>query len=150
MSDAQTCPITGLRTILFATDGSTYSEAAMREAVSLSKTCNTKLYILTVSEVNPEYEALAPLLVEKADEDARSFLDDAQKCAEKENVSCETLIHRGEDPAHFIIEEAARIKADMIVMGKHGQRKGLTKLLMGSVTAKVLSHAHCKVLVVPA
>lgn len=149
MNTSQSCPITGLRNILLATDGSDYSEAAMREAVSLSKACSTKLYILTVIEMNPEYEALAPQIVEKAAEEAKSFLDDAKRCAEKENIACELLVHRGEDPAHFIVEEAKKIMADMIVMGKHGKRKGLTKLLMGSVTAKVLSHAPCKVLVVP-
>lgn len=39
-------------------------------------------------------------------------------------------------------------KVDIIVIGKHG-RKGLTKLLMGEVAAKVIGHAPCKVLVVP-
>ncbi|MBI5641633.1 MAG: universal stress protein [Nitrospirae bacterium] len=146
---ADTCPITGLKNIIVATDGSIYSEKALHEAINLAKSCGTMLYVMSVVEVNPEYEALAPLVVEKADEEARMFLDAAGKCAEREKVSCTTIVHRGEDPAHFILEEAERLKADMIVMGKHGKKKGLKKLLMGSVTAKVITHAHCKVLVVP-
>jgi len=145
----ETCPITGLKTILVATDGSEYSEKAFYEAINLAKSCNTKLYVMSVVEVNEEYEALAPQIVEKADEEARMFLDAAQKCAEREKISCNTIVHRGEDPAHFIIEEAEKLKADMIVMGKHGRTKALRKLFVGSVTAKVVSHAHCKVMIVP-
>jgi len=144
-----TCPLTGLRNVLVATDGSAYSEKALYEAISLAKACNTKLHVISVVEVNEEYEALAPQLVEKADEEARMFLDAAQKCAERESVSVNIIVHRGEDPAHFIIEEAEKLKADMIVMGKHGRRKGLLKLFIGSVTAKVISHANCKVMIVP-
>ncbi|GAB4482585.1 MAG: hypothetical protein OHK006_01370 [Thermodesulfovibrionales bacterium] len=145
----EACPISGLRTILVATDGSQYSEKAFQEAVNLAKSCGTKLYVMSVIESNPEYSALAPKLIEKAETDARQFLDAAKTCAEREKVSCETIAHEGEDPAHFIVEEAARLKADMIVMGKHGRKKGMKKLLIGSVTAKVITHAHCKVLVVP-
>ena len=145
----EACPITGLKNILVATDGSLHSEKALHEAINLSKSCGTKLHVMYIVEVNEEYEALAPQIVEKADEEARMFLDAAKNCAEREKVSVNIIVHRGEDPAHFIIEEAEKLKADMIVMGKHGRRKGLRKLFVGSVTAKVISHASCKVLVVP-
>lgn len=147
MSD--TCLITGLKNIFIAFDGSQSSEKALHEAINLAKSCGTKLHIMTVVEVNEEYEALAPKLVEKADNEAKTFLDAAKSCAEREKVSCSIIVHRGEDPAHFIVEEAERIKADMIVMGKHGRKKGLRKLFIGSVTAKVISHASCKVMIVP-
>ena len=145
----EACPITGLKNILVATDGSACSEKALFEAINLSKSCNTKLYVMSVVEVNEEYEALAPVIVEKADTETRIFLDTAKKCAERENVTCATIVHRGEDPSHFIIEEAEKLKADMIVMGKHGRTKTLRRLFIGSVAAKVVSHAHCKVLIVP-
>jgi len=145
----ETCPISGLRNILVATDGSLHSEKALHEAINLSKSCGTKLHVMYVVEVNEEYEALAPQIVEKADEEAKAFLDAAKNCAEREKVSVSIIVHRGEDPAHFIIEEAGKLKADMIVMGKHGRKKGLRKLFVGSVTAKVISHANCKVMVVP-
>jgi nucleotide-binding universal stress UspA family protein len=47
-----------------------------------------------------------------------------------------------------IVGEAVTENVDMIVMGTHG-RSGLKRLVMGSVTGKVLRHARCKVLVVP-
>lgn len=146
---SETCPITGLKNILIAIDGSPCSEKALLESINLAKSCGTKLHIMTVVEVNDEYEALAPQIVEKADKEAKAFLDAAKTCAEREKISCDIIVHRGEDPAHFIVEEADRLKADMIVMGKHGRKKVLRKLFIGSVTAKVVSHAGCKVMIVP-
>ena len=75
MSAAEACPITGLTKIILATDGSEYSERALREAVSLAKTCGTSLYAVTVIQMNAEYAALAPKAVEKAEVEARQFLD---------------------------------------------------------------------------
>jgi universal stress protein A len=46
-----------------------------------------------------------------------------------------------------IVEIAAQEKANLIVMGSHG-RTGLSRLLMGSVTERVIGHAPCPVLVV--
>ena len=46
-----------------------------------------------------------------------------------------------------ILETAESVGADLVVMGSHG-RRGLEKLVLGSVTAQVLSHAHLPVLVV--
>lgn len=51
------------------------------------------------------------------------------------------------DPRHALIEEARRIKADLIVVGSHG-RSGVAKILLGSVASHVVSHAPCSVLVV--
>lgn len=149
MTESQPCPISGMQRILFATDGSEYSEAALREAMSLAKTCGSTLYAICVVEVNPEYASIAPSVIEKEERDARELLDMVRQCAQKENVACETIVHEGEDPAHFIVEEAEKLPADMIVMGKHGRRKKLRKLLIGSVTERVLAHAPCKVLIIP-
>jgi nucleotide-binding universal stress UspA family protein len=149
MSAAEACPITGLTKILFATDGSDHSEKALTEAVSLAKTCGTKLYTVTVVEMNSEYAALAPKAVEKADLEAKAFLDAVKECTAKEQVQCETFVLHGDDAAAVIVEQAEKLGADMIVLGLHGKRKGLKKLLMGSVTGKVIGHAPCKVLVVP-
>jgi nucleotide-binding universal stress UspA family protein len=148
MSAAEACPITGLQRILVATDGSAFSESAMQEAVNLAKTCSSKLYAMSVIEVNPEYEALAPKAVEKSEIETKKVLDRAKEFAEQDGVQCETIVHRGEDPAKFIAEEAAKLDIDMIVMGKHG-RTGLEKVFMGSVTSKVIGYAPCNILIVP-
>jgi nucleotide-binding universal stress UspA family protein len=142
------CPITTLKTLLFATDGSEYSMAAMSQAFNLASACSTKIYALSVVEANPEYASLAPQLVEKASARAREILEGVKAAATKKGLNCETVVHTGEDPAQFVIEEATKVGADMIIMGKHGVKKGLKKFFMGSVTAKVINEAPCSVLVV--
>ncbi|RJQ49958.1 MAG: universal stress protein [Nitrospiraceae bacterium] len=147
MSAQQSCPITGLKAILLATDGSAYSEAALTESIHLSKACASKLYVVSVIEMNPEYEAMAPQIVEKAATETKQILDYTKECIEKEGIACEVIAHTGEEPADFIVEEAKKHGVNMIVMGMHG-RRGLKRLMMGSVTAKVLAHTPCSVLIV--
>ncbi len=57
-----------------------------------------------------------------------------------------TAIEQG-DPRFAIVEYAAQWKADLIVVGSHG-RKGLGRLLIGSVAEHVARHANCSVLIV--
>ena len=149
MSRADACPISGLTRILLATDGSEHSERALTEAVSLAKTCRTKFHAVTVVEMNSEYAALAPKAVDKAGLEAKAFLDAVKKCAAKEKVQVETDVLHGEDAAARIVRYAKKIEADMIVMGRHGSKRGLRKLVMGSVTSKVIGHTPCKILIVP-
>ncbi len=144
----ESCSIIGFEKLLLATDGSESAEAAIQEAIDIAKVCSSRLHILSVVEVNPEYEALAPNIVEKAENETKEHVDSVKKRAEKEGITCDTIVHQGEEPYRFIVEEAKKIKADMIVMGSHG-RTGLKRLMMGSVTSRVIGHAPCKVLVVP-
>lgn len=143
------CPITGLKKILLATDGSDYSEKALREAINLAKTCGTKLYVISVIEVNAEYAAMAPNVVEKLEKDTGELIRAVETCVRKEGIDAEIITHEGEEAWKYIVDEAKNRGVDMIIMGTHG-RTGLTRLLMGSVTQKVIGHAPCKVLVVPA
>ncbi|MGD0883393.1 MAG: universal stress protein [Thermodesulfovibrionales bacterium] len=147
MGEKRCCPVTAPKKILLAKDSSEYSEAALREALNLAKACSTRLYVISVVEINPEYETLAPQLVKKAEEDAEHLLESVKDCVETEGIECEIMVHEGEEPDQFIVEEAEKKQGDMIVMGRHG-RKGLRRLLMGSVTAKVIGQTPCSVLVV--
>jgi len=142
------CQAISLERLLLCTDGSEFSDGAIREAISIAKRCNSKLYVISVVEVNPELEAYAPKLVEKIERETREHLENIKKRAENEGVTCETIAHEGEEPYRYIVEEASRLKADLIVMGRHG-RTGLGRLMMGSVTARVVGHAGCNVLIVP-
>lgn len=146
--NGQTCPTKKIENLLLSTDGSEFSEGAVREAINLAKTCSSRLFALSVVETNPEYETLAPQLVEKEIEKARAYLEAVRERAAKENVNCEIVIHQGEDSYRYIVDEAAKRHAEMIIMGRRG-RTGLKRLMMGSVTAKVIGHAPCNVLVVP-
>lgn len=145
---AQICPAAKLARLVLPTDGSEFSEGAVREAINLAKTCSSKLIAVSVIEINPEYEAIAPQLVEKEEKEAKEHLESVKARALKEGVDCEIIAHQGEEPYRYIVEEAERNKADMIVMGRRG-RTGLKRLMMGSETARTIGHAPCNVLVVP-
>lgn len=147
MSDITICPIKEHGRILVATDGSDFSKAAVCQAINLAKICSSKIYAISVVEVNQEFESLAPDLVEKIEDETRKHLESVKARITKEGIECETIVHQGEEPYEFIVSEAEKNKVDIIVMGSHG-RTGLKRLLMGSVTSRVIGHAPCSVLVV--
>lgn len=142
------CPTAKLERLVLPIDGSEFSEGAVREAINLAKRCSSKLIAIAVIETNPEYETIAPQLIEKAEKEAREHLESVKARALKEGVDCEIIAHQGEEPYRYIVEEAEKNKADMIIMGRRG-RRGLKRLMMGSVTARTIGHAQCNVLVVP-
>jgi nucleotide-binding universal stress UspA family protein len=145
---AEICPAARVEKILLSTDGSEYSEGAIREAIRLAKKCSSRLTVISVIETNPEFDTLAPQLMEKMEKDAREKLVAVQARAKQEGVDCDIVIREGEDSYKAIVDEAVKNKSDMIVMGRRG-RTGLKRLMMGSVTARVIGHAPGNVLVVP-
>jgi nucleotide-binding universal stress UspA family protein len=148
MSAYQVCPTARLEKLLVPTDGSEFSESAIKEALTFAKACSSKIYALSVIEVNPEFEALAPGFVERAKKTASEHLESIKSKASNEDIDCEILIREGEEPYKYIVEEAKKNKIEMIIMGRHG-RTGLKRLMIGSVTAKVIGHMPCNVLIVP-
>ncbi len=142
------CPVAKMEKLLVATDGSIFSESAIREAINLARTCSSKLIAISVVKTSPEFEDLVPQVSEKAEKEMREHLESVKSRASKEGVDCEIVIHRGEEPFQNIVNDAAKNQFDMIIIGTHG-RTGLKKLMMGSVTARVIGHAPCNVLVVP-
>ncbi|HUJ19295.1 MAG TPA: universal stress protein [Nitrospirota bacterium] len=125
-----------------------YSEGAAREAINLSRKCRSKLVILSVVDANPELDALAPQISEKQERAARQNLDALLDHARKQGVEASTVVNRGEESYKYIVEEAVKNNSTLIVMGRRG-RAGLKRLMMESVTARVIGHAPCNVLVVP-
>ena len=148
MDCAQFCPVGKLEKLLLATDRSQFSEGAIREAISFAKVCSSRLYAITVLETNPEYETIGSNVFEKEETEATSHLESIRERTTKAGVTCETILHESMDAAQAIVDEATEKKVDMIVIGRRG-RKGVAKALMGEIAAKVITHAPCKVLVVP-
>lgn len=134
--------------LLISTDGSEYSEGAVREAIRLAKKTGSELAVISVVDTNPEFDAIAPQIVEKAEKAARGHVETVQARAKKEGIGCEAVVRQGDDSHKYIVEEAGKRKSSMIVMGRRG-RTGLARLMMGSVTARVIGHSPCNVLVVP-
>jgi len=134
--------------ILLATDCSTFSSGAEREAINLAKRFNSELYILSVIETNPEFAALAPGILEKIEEKTRNLLNELRQRAETEGIKSEIIIREGDEPHKLIIDEARKRMCEIIIMGRRG-RTGITRLLMGSVTARTVGHSPTNILIVP-
>jgi len=140
--------ISDVKTILLATDGSAYSEGAVQEAIFFAHACGVKLHVLLCLSDNPEFMTEGQAQSEQMEMAARRHLEWVENAAGKEGVEVVTTVRRSGKPHEAILEEAARLQADLVVMGRRGL-SGVKKLLLGSVTAKVLSEADAKVLVVP-
>ncbi len=138
--------IVGWRTIVLATDGSKYSDAAADRAISFAKSYGGVLKVLSVVDVPTEFYAEAPQAVEGLVRQAKDYVAEIKKKAEDAGVTADTFV--GEAEAYQAINNLAQEeKADIIILGSHG-RTGLRRLLMGSVTEKVIGHSECPVLVV--
>jgi nucleotide-binding universal stress UspA family protein len=86
-------------------------------------------------------------LNEEAAARSRSILDKAKSAASAAGVVCRGISVAGHAPYEVIIRQAKRHGCDLILMASHG-RRGLSALLIGSETAKVLAHSKIPVLVV--
>ena len=136
----------GWNRILVATDGSKFSTIAVNKAIDFAKAYGGSLVVVSVVDVPTEFYAEAPQAVEDMVRKAKEYTAAVRKQAEAVGVKAETYF--GEAETFEAIVKTARDEAvDMIVVGSHG-RTGLRRLLMGSVTEKVIGHAACPVLVV--
>ena len=149
MKQAQpVCPLTKCERILVAMDRSKYSEKAFDQAISIAKICKSTLFVISVIDLYPEVKEIVLTHEDKMFMGTREFLEEIKDRAAKEKIPCETIVHIGEQPHEFIIQEAKEKNIDLIVMGTHG-RTGLNKLLIGSVAERVIGHAPCAVMVTP-
>ncbi len=142
MNGAIFCPLGKIETLLLAVDTSEHCEGAIREAIAFAKKCSSKIFVTTVLDINLAYDTAG------VEEETTGYLNSIKTRAAQEGLECETILHYGEEPHLFIVDEASKRKTDMIVVGRHGRRR-LMKLMMGQVAAKVIGFAPCKVLVVP-
>lgn len=148
MAAPESCPAPKMEKIVVASDGSEFSEGAVREAIRCAKRHGSKIYAVCSAQVGLGYLEYAPDVVSAIDKAARETGEAIKKRADAEGVDCEVIVHEGEEPYEHIVAEAKDREADAIILGRRG-RRGLRKLLMGSVTSLVIGHAPCNVFVVP-
>jgi nucleotide-binding universal stress UspA family protein len=141
--------------ILIPTDGSPPSEAAARDAISLAKQLNAKVtafYATPVFEHRVErWKGLdtGPTrqeFEEYARKEAENALAGITKLAKDQGVSAEGHWEFTNHPYEGIIKTAKARGCDLIFMASHG-RSGVTALVLGSETNKVLTHCQIPVLV---
>lgn len=138
----------GWQKILVATDGSKYSKAASEKAIDFAKSYGGNLKVISVVDVPAEFYGEAPGIVEDLIKKAKTYTEKVKKQAEKAGIKTETFVREGE-AYHAVTDIAKEQNINTIVMGSHG-RTGLKRLLMGSVTEKVIGYSPCPVLVVKA
>ena len=139
--------------ILIATDGSELSDKAVDQGLALAKAVGAKVTILRVtSQPAPMvYEGIVVALPveEIADEIAKNvekYFVTLRAKASKVGVDIETIQIENDFPWQVIIDTARDKGAALIVMASHG-RRGLSAVLLGSETQKVLTHSTIPVLV---
>ncbi len=125
--------------ILLAVDGSRYSDKAAIAAMSIAKHLNAP--VLVISIVHSDYK-------ERRHTKAVEQIKRVEAFMHKDGIGVEGKVLSG-NPAEVILEFAKAKGVDLIVMGSHG-RAGLDRVLMGSVSDRVISDADCAVLVVKA
>ncbi len=139
--------------ILIPTDGSDLARKALLYGVELARESKAKVTVLTVRPPyvigsmdmigaiggQDEFEAETQRYAEYA-------LTQAKMAGEAAGVTVETIQDVGDQPYRAIIDCAVANGCDLIVMASHG-RRGVSALLLGSETVKVLTHGHVPVLV---
>jgi nucleotide-binding universal stress UspA family protein len=139
--------------VLVPTDGSELAEKAVRYAVSLAKEQGAKITALTVSKpfhvmtLEPGMLADTPAAYAKhVTERTKKYLEVISQAAKAAGVTCDTVSLEHEHPYQGIIETAQSRECDLIVMASHG-RSGVSAIVLGSQTVKVLTHSKVPVLV---
>ena len=142
--------------ILVATDGSGFSNKAVSSGARLAKSLGAKLLLLHIrspleSPHHVEGGALSNLggkvMMQEIEDEERKLLDAALEIAVADGTAAETAFVAGYSTYDAIIRIAREQGCDLIVMASHG-RRGISGLLLGSETQKVLTHTTIPVLVV--
>jgi len=140
--------------ILLATDGSDLAQKAVAQGLELARQLNAKVSVLTVTkpwwtEVVGFWIPSPPVIraYEKSTAEGvakmASLVGDVAK--EKE-INCSVLHIKEGHPVDGIIESAKKSGCDLIVVGSHG-RRGVERILLGSVAAAVVAESAIPVLV---
>ena len=144
-----------IRRIMHASDFSAASRPAFRKAIDITRSARARLLIVhAVAPIVPplmgEGVYVAPAtwnaMQRQARQGAQHQIDKLVKEAKKARVLVEGLVVDGV-PADQVVRLARTRRADMLVIGTHG-RTGFSRLLLGSVAARVIAAATCPVLTV--
>jgi nucleotide-binding universal stress UspA family protein len=134
--------------ILIATDGSEKNRAALDEALLIARTCNALVYAVYVIDARAIASAAGDIPL---GDTYRMYQAEAEGALSRVRdrageLKVETSVLEG-NPAAEVVRFAAENSIDLIVIATQG-KKGLERLLLGSVAEEIIRSAHCKVLVV--
>ena len=134
-----------MKKILCATDGTAHSAHALELAAEMAKKMDASLSICLVNVANGG--SRGPLIYSMEDDQVKKVLDTAAATARKLGVTqVNELALRSREAAYAIVQYAEENGYDQIVVGT-GDKRGVSRLVLGSVAADVASRAHCNVTV---
>lgn len=139
--------------ILIPIDGSSLSDAGLAQGLALARALGASVTVVTAystfhapSMETVQLEGVRAAYEHQASELARSYLAEAETQAKAAGVPCTVELRESDTPYQVIIDIALTQGCDLIAMSSHG-RSGITALLLGSQTQKVLAHSTLPVLV---
>ena len=139
--------------ILIATDGSELAGKAVQDGIALAKRIGAKATVLTVSPPFHIFTTDTQMIEDtpaqykvRMQKHTEIILAAAARAAHAAGVACETVHVEHEHPYRAIIDAAESKGCDLIVMASHG-RHGISAIILGSETVKVLTHSKIPVLV---
>jgi nucleotide-binding universal stress UspA family protein len=139
--------------ILVPTDGSDLAAKAVEQAIRFAKEIGAKITVVTITEpfhllsVAPSQLEFTPIEYKKHSEaHAEKVLGTVSAAAKSAGVDCDTLHVEHDQIYQAIIDAAEARRCDLIVMASHG-RRGVSAVVLGSETVKVLTHSKIPVLV---
>lgn len=144
-----------IKSILCPVDFSEHSRRALDHAVAIARWYGSTITLVHVHVAPPPalygLEAPTPVGLVLTQEDRDRLIAAMARLAEAANASrvpIELVVADGMSAASEILARASSMRADLLTIGTHG-RSGFERLLLGSVTEKVLRKAECPVLTVP-
>jgi nucleotide-binding universal stress UspA family protein len=139
--------------ILLPTDGSELSLHGVKLGIELARSCGASVHALYVIPPFHTFTYMAEMIadtqasyMESAVLRAERNLAEVRDLARKAGVPCDGSHVVGDTPSEWIVQEAQQRRCDLIVMASHGWR-GLSRLLLGSETHKVLLTSSVPVMV---
>lgn len=140
--------------ILLPTDGSALCDSASQKGIEFARFAGASIVAfhaipatsyLIYTEAGP-----SDILAEQFERDAnlrgKRLIEALENQASEAGVPCESVLLTNDHPWEGIIEAAATKGCDLIFMASHG-RRGLTAMLLGSETSRVLTHTKIPVMV---
>jgi len=139
--------------LLIATDGSELSKLALQEGVALAKALGARVTAITVTAPFHIFTSDPATVADTSEHykkriaaHAAQYLDVAKHIAAAAGVACDLVHVEHEHPYQAIIDTAQNRGCDAIEMASHG-RRGVSAVLLGSETLKVLTHSAVPVIV---
>ena len=139
--------------ILVPTDGSELAAVAANAAIAFAKACGGEIVALAVAFPDPVLLSADGVVTVGTEtgidvllEQAQQYVGQVAETARKAGIACTALTAYGYSPADEIVEVAKRRHCDLIFIASHG-RRGLSRLLAGSVTQRVLAYSPVPVMV---